>query len=448
MGKLAKAIAVTLVAAMLLMGCGPAKPQDKGAVPQKPAEVVYGGNIFASSGNALSVYVYDGYRGVLVVHVTDKTKIDETLRSKLKAGTYIAFVTDATLLKSEPPQTNAVTIKSAVEGILVRGKAITVKDGVVTVETASPRTGTLVVRTTNRTVTTTGVESKIIVGSALEFETAPVMLLSEPPQVEMIRLLKNGVSGVVPPEVTKIAGRPVSAVLNRSIRDITVKSGATIATDMEEDMSVGRWFTEVSREQVFKYVTQGTYGDAAGKTHSVSVSQPVKTGEYFLYMGLNSTQNKVLERLVFRVFVEGPGTGDLREYEGTYLGLQDGFISVQTESGVQTVYTTDPGMVKEFTKGDRVVVVASLGEAVQRLEMIRKLSSGEYIHGSFVKIQRITALDMQVVQLDTKLQTINRGSVSLPAGFAVGSSAYVEYKMSGDSDTDSRWLRKIELVKW
>jgi len=446
MARLIRALALALVATVLLAGCSASKPQDKGAVPAKPPEVTYAGNIFAVSGSSLSVYVYEGYRGVVVVHVSDKTAIDAAMKSKLKAGNYIAFVTDGRLMESEPPQANALVVKSVVEGVLIRGRVTAVGEGQVTVETTAPRTETLVARTTDRTLITGGVDSRMAVGSLLEFEIAPVVQQSYPARAEIIRLLKNDTSRIVPAEVTRIAGRPVTAVLNRNQREVIVKTGAVIAMDLEEDASTGRWFWEVSREQVFRYVAQGTYLDAAAKTHRVIVLQPERVGEHYLYPGFNSKQNKVLERLTFQVLVEDAALANMREYTGSYLGLEDGFITLQTRTGVQTVWVANLDMVKELVRGDRLVVVASLGEAVQRLEIVRRLPAAEDVFGHFVRIQRILKENIEVVLLDAAAMSMMRDGVTLPAGLVAGSSAYVEYRV--DKMAEMSILRTVEVVKW
>jgi hypothetical protein len=138
MGKLTNSLVAALVATVLLAGCGTARPP----------ETVYAGNILAVSGNSLSVYVYEGYRGVVVVHISEKTAIDAALKSRMKAGNYVSFVTDGTLMKSEPPQANALAVKSVVEGILVRGIVTAASEGQVTVEATAPRIETLVARLT------------------------------------------------------------------------------------------------------------------------------------------------------------------------------------------------------------------------------------------------------------------------------------------------------------
>ncbi|MDP2857380.1 MAG: hypothetical protein Q8P50_05305, partial [Bacillota bacterium] len=152
------------------------------------------------------------------------------------------------------------------------------------------------------------------------------------------------------------------------------------------------------------------------------------------------------ERLTFQVLVEDAALANMREYTGSYLGLEDGFIRLETRMGVQTVWVANLDMVKELVRGDRLVVVASPGEAVQRLELVRRLPAAEDVFGHFVRIQRILKENIEVVLLDAAAMSMMRDGVTLPAGLVAGSSAYVEYRV--DKMAEMSILRTVEVVKW
>ena len=108
-------------------------------------------------------------------------------------------------------------------------------------------------------------------------------------------------------EIERIAGFPVKVVLDRDNREGRVDVGEPVAVVLEEDESRGKWFYEVDVENAFEYVDMGTYRDARGKTSRVWVLKAKNEGDHFLFFGLNSPKNEVLERLQFPILMDGQG---------------------------------------------------------------------------------------------------------------------------------------------
>lgn len=226
-------IAVVLATSQIL-GC--VSTEVKPTAPPIANSVRYVGNIVEVSGDTLKVFAFDGYRGMIVVRLSDETAIDPALKAKLKIGNQITFLTNGTMTRSEPPQATATAVKSVLEGILYRGRVAEVRDGAILVSTTYPRTDSIVARLNGNTVISQGVNASFQVGNAIEFETNGLIQPSEPAQVQMMRLVKNqqfGSTLIDASEYTgtvdRISANNIRIKMREGMRTLSIASPQTVA---------------------------------------------------------------------------------------------------------------------------------------------------------------------------------------------------------------------------
>jgi hypothetical protein len=179
-----------MIAGFVLLGCTATQPTSTNPAPVK--DFSFSGVIVSLSGNEITVYVYEGYRGLMVLHVGDKTAIDAALKKNLQANALITFTTDGSSTKSLPPQATALTIKSVTAPAVYKGVITEVTKDRILIRTSSPAQDIIAGKITARTSYATDVYLPFFVGDVIEFVPSPVMQPSEPAQIEMLRILRKG----------------------------------------------------------------------------------------------------------------------------------------------------------------------------------------------------------------------------------------------------------------
>ena len=179
-----------ITAVLLISGCQAAQPEVQ-PPEELPLVTQYTGIITEVNDDEILVYEFSSYNVEMVARTTEETIIDDSLISLIGPDNLITFTTNGIMTRSIPPQVIIVSVDSILEGVVFEGRVSEASEDAITVDITYPRTDIMIARITPDTVFAEGVSEEIKVGNTVRFETTGLMQPSEPPQMNVVRFIKN-----------------------------------------------------------------------------------------------------------------------------------------------------------------------------------------------------------------------------------------------------------------